>query len=302
MGIAALTAFRHPIPQVVNDADNGFGGFASFIFNPDAKNQYRLVTSLRRDYYQIPIDPIPIQFGNQILESSGDPSSGLHDAEVEPDGYATFSWIHTFNPQTLLTVSPFYHYNGADYYGGANDYPVISTVYQNANYAGAQTVLNRTFWKNDLQAGFYSFFQHQYNYFDNEYTDGTPNVSASSVGVNGGVVAEFINDKFKVAPWLTLIAGLRTTQFDSTSLSEHATDPRLGGDMRIPRLNWVFSGFYGYYYQAPPLSTARGAMHRLAGAAKIRQYQFQFSPARRARHSVAVWGHNSVSQLDPQRQ
>ena len=44
---------------MVNDAVNGFGGFASFIFNPDAKNQYRLVTSLRRDYYQIPIDPDP---------------------------------------------------------------------------------------------------------------------------------------------------------------------------------------------------------------------------------------------------
>src|ERR1700761_2925290 len=35
-----------PIPQVVNDAENGFGGFASFIFNPDPKNQYRLLTPL----------------------------------------------------------------------------------------------------------------------------------------------------------------------------------------------------------------------------------------------------------------
>ena len=30
-----------PIPQVVNDAANGVGGFASFIFNPDPKNQFR---------------------------------------------------------------------------------------------------------------------------------------------------------------------------------------------------------------------------------------------------------------------
>ncbi len=56
-----------PIPQVVNDAVNGFGGFASFIFNPDPKNQYRLVTSLRRDYYQIPIDPDPDSVGNSGL-------------------------------------------------------------------------------------------------------------------------------------------------------------------------------------------------------------------------------------------
>jgi Carboxypeptidase regulatory-like domain/TonB dependent receptor/TonB-dependent Receptor Plug Domain len=239
-----------PVPQVVNDAVNGFGGFASFIFNPDAKNQYRLVTSLRRDYYQIPIDPDPNSLGNQVY-----PSSGLHDAEIEPDGYATFSWVHTFDPNKLLTVSPFYHYNGADYKGGANDYPVISTVNQDANYVGMQTALNYNFRKNDLQAGVYGFFQHQSNYFNNIYTDGTPNVPSSSVAVNGGVVSEFINDKFKITPWFTLITGLRLTQFNG-SVSENATDPRFGAALKIPRLNWIVNGFYGYYYQAPPLATA----------------------------------------------
>jgi len=256
-----------PIPQVVNDAVNGYGGFASFIFNPDAKNQYRLVTSLRQDYYQIPIDPNPNSAGNQIY-----PSSGLHDAEREPDGYATFSWIHTFNPKTLLTVSPFYHYNGADYQGGATDYPVISIVNQNASYAGAQSALNLNFWKNDLQAGVYGFGQHQYTYFNNDFTDGTPNVPASSIGVNGGIVSEFINDKFKVTPWFTLITGFRATQFNST-ISETATDPRFGAALRIPRLNWVFTGFYGYYYQAPPLSTATGPLLNLANG-----QNFTFSP------------------------
>ena len=111
-----------PIGDVVHDASNGFGGFASFIFNPDPQNQFRLVTQLRRDYYQIPIDPNPNSSGNLILEESGDsPSYGLRDSETEPDGYVTFSWVHTFNPNTLITVSPFYHYNGADYHGGADD-------------------------------------------------------------------------------------------------------------------------------------------------------------------------------------
>ncbi len=247
-----------PIPQVVNDAANGIGGFASLIFNPDPKNQYRLVGSLRRDYYQIPIDPNPDSITNSIY-----PSYGLHDAEVEPDGYATFSWVHTFDPNTLLTVSPFYHYNGADYRGGPNDFPVISRVTQTAQYGGAQAALNANFRRNDLQAGVYGFAQHQYNYFFNEYTDGTPNVPASSIGVNGGVAAFFINDKFKVTPWLTLIAGLRQTSFSAT-ISEHATDPRLGAAIRIPRLNWVFRGFYGYYYQAPPLSTATSQLQTLA--------------------------------------
>jgi Carboxypeptidase regulatory-like domain/TonB dependent receptor/TonB-dependent Receptor Plug Domain len=267
-GNRSAYGLQTPIPQVVNDAVNGFGGFASFIFNPDAKNQYRLVASLRRDYYQIPIDPNPNSPGNLILESSGEsPSYGLHDAEREPDGYVTFSLIHTFSPNTLLTVSPFYHYNGADYNGGPNDTPVISTVYQNANYAGAQMAFNQNFWKNDLQAGLYSFGQHQYNYFYNYFpspTPSTPNVAPSSIGVNGGVVSEFVNDKFKMTPWFTLIAGLRETEFDSTSISEHASDPRFGAALRVPRLNWVFSGFYGYYYQAPPLSTATGSLAILA--------------------------------------
>jgi len=252
-----------PIPQVVHDAVNGFGGFASFLFNPDAKNQYRVVMSLRRDYFQIPIDPDPNSTGNQIY-----PSSGLRDAEREPDGYATFSWIHTFNSNTLLSVSPFYHYNGADYEGGPNDYPVISTVNQNASYAGAQTALHETFWKNDLQAGVYGFGQHQYNYFNNVYTDGTANVPASSISVNGGVVSEFINDKFKITPWFTLITGFRATQFKST-ISETANDPRFGAALRIPRLNWVLTGFYGYYYQAPPLVTATGPLLDLANGQNL---------------------------------
>ena len=266
-GNRSAYGLQTPIPQAVNDAVNGYGGFASFIFNPDAKNQYRLVTSLRRDYYQIPIDPDPNSIGNQVY-----PSSGLHDAESEPDGYVTFSWVRTFSPNTLLTVSPFYHYNGADYNGGPNDTPVISTVYQNANYKGAQIALNQNFWKNDLQAGLYSFGQHQSNYFENNYTDGTPIVPSSSIGVSGGVVSEFINDKFKVTPWFTLIAGLRETQFDAT-LSEHASDPRLGAALRVPRLNWVLSGFYGYYYQAPPLSTATGPLLDLANG-----QNFTFAP------------------------
>jgi hypothetical protein len=247
-----------PIPQAVHDAANGYGGFASFIFNPDPRNQYRVVASLRQDYYQIPIDPNPNSSGSQVYKSYG-----LRDGEREPDGYATFSWVHTFNASALLTVSPFYHYNDANYKGGANDYPVISTVNQTANYAGMQATLSATLGKNDLQAGVYGFGQHQYNYFYNQYTDGTPNVAPSSVGVNGGVTAVFVNEKFKATPWITFIAGLRETAFHG-SISENATDPRVGVAVSVPRLNWVFRGFYGYFYQAPPLSTATSELQDLA--------------------------------------
>src|SRR5580704_15700367 len=63
-----------PIPQVTHDADNGYGGFASFIFNPNSKNQFRVVGSLRQDYYQMPLDPNPTSVGNSVY-----PSYGLRD-------------------------------------------------------------------------------------------------------------------------------------------------------------------------------------------------------------------------------
>ncbi len=254
-----------PIGQVVHDAENGFGGFASFIFNASASNQFRAVVSLRQDYYQIPIDPNPNSSGNQIY-----PSYGLQDSEREPDGYVTFSWVHTFNPNLLLTVSPFYHYNQASYSGGLNDVPVISTVHQTANYGGAQASLNITTLKNnDIQAGVYGFAQHQNNFFNNAFTDCAPNCQnygASSAAVTGGLIEEYISDRFKVTSWLTLIAGLRESHFTTSGVIENATDPRFGGALRIPKLNWAFHAFYGKFYQAPPLLTATGPLLNLASS------------------------------------
>jgi Carboxypeptidase regulatory-like domain/TonB dependent receptor/TonB-dependent Receptor Plug Domain len=268
-----------PIGQVVHDAENGYGGFASFIYNPGSQNQFRLVTSLREDYYQIPIDPNPNSPGNQVY-----PSYGLRDGEHESDGYVAFSWIHTFNPNLLLTVSPFYHYNSADYQGGANDFPVISTVNQAANYAGLQAAVNADVWKNNIEAGVYGFGQHQSNYFNNVFTDGSQNFPASSIALNGGLASVFLNDKFKVTSWLTLIAGLRQTHFTADTV-ENATDPRFGVTLKIPRLNWVFRAFYGDYYQAPPLVTATGPLLDLANS-----QNFTFAPLRGERDEEHQFG------------
>jgi hypothetical protein len=262
---------QSPIGQVVHDAENGYGGFASFIFNANPSNQLRLVASLRQDYYQIPVDPTPNSSGNQVY-----PSYGLHDSEREPDGYVTGSWVHTFNPTLLLTVSPFYNYNQASYNGGAKDVPVISTVQQTANYVGAQASLDVTTVKNnDLQVGVYGFVQHQSNYFNNVFTgcgDSCQNFGASSASVTGGLGEAFISDRFKVTSWLTLIAGLRQSHFAApgagteAGVIENATDPRFGISIRIPRIHWVFHAFYGKYYQAPPLLTATGPLLDLASS------------------------------------
>jgi len=257
-----------PIGAVYHDAENGYGGFASLIFNANSSNQFRLVASLRQDYYQIPIDPDPNSAGNQVY-----PSYGLRDTEREPDGYAAFSWVHTFNPNVLLTVSPFYHYNQASYEASPNDVPVATNVDQTANYGGAQATLGATIAKtNDVEIGAYGFVQRQSNYFNNTFTDCAPdcsNFGPSSAAVTGGLIEEFISDRFKVTPWLTLIAGVRESHFSGASIVENATDPRLGVAVRVPFLNWVFRGFWGKYYQAPPLLTATGPLLDLADSQSL---------------------------------
>lgn len=270
-----------PIGQVVHDTENGFGGFASFIFNPSSNNQFRLVTSLRRDYYQIPVDPDPNSVGNQQLVTAGAaPSNGLRDNESEPDGYVTFSWIHTFNPNLLLTVSPFYHYNKASYNASPNDTPVITNVDQTSNYGGMQAALDATVWKNNVQVGVYGFVQHQKNFFSNVCTQPSSacvTTPPTSAAVTGGLGEAFVSDKFKVTSWLTLIAGVRQSHFASPSVGvlrqivENATDPRFGVAVKVPRLNWVFRAFFGDFYQAPPLLTATGP---LLGSATAQGFAF----------------------------
>src|SRR6266404_5168539 len=46
-----------PVPRIINDQAAGLGAFGSIIFNKSANDQLRLVTSVRGDHYQVPIDP-----------------------------------------------------------------------------------------------------------------------------------------------------------------------------------------------------------------------------------------------------
>ena len=252
-----------PIGQVFHDAQNGYGGFASFIFNPHPGNQFRLVTSLRQDYYQIPYDPDGNSTGNQIYDTSQ-----LRDGQHETDGYVAFSWVRTFNSNTLLTVSPFYHYNRADYQGAQSDFPVITSADQAAHYEGLQATFAADIWRNDIQAGVYGFAQHQNNFFGNQFTNGSENFPSSSAGITGGLASVFIDDKFKATSWLTVIAGLRETHF-TADIVENATDPRVGVAIKVPRLNWVLRAFYGDFYQAPPLLTATGPLLALANSQNL---------------------------------
>ena len=260
-----------PISQVVHDAGNGYGGFGSFIFNVDPSNQLRLVTALRKDDYQIPYDP---NFND--LESSQFDSSGLRDADHESDTVINASWVHTFNSKLMLTVSPLFHRNSADYESAPNDYPTATTDRHSSIYAGGQVSFSANFNRNDLQVGFYGFHQNdrqQLGILFNCPANGDPHFappdcdrdpfSTDSEPASGGVGTFFFDEKFKPFSWLTLSAGLRPTHFGGSGVSENAISPRFGATATLPRLHWTFRAFYGHYYQAPPLLTASGSLLQL---------------------------------------
>ncbi len=233
-----------PGPDVLHDRVWGLGGMATFIYNPDANNQFRLLSLVRHDDYQIPNDPDA-------------QAAGIRDQENERDSLATLSWVHTFRPGLTLTTSPFYHFNRASYVGAPADTPLSTTQRRTSQYGGAQVALNLLTQKHNASVGVYGFGQHDDESVDLIANDGSGLSLADRQATTGHLEALFLEDQYKALSWLTLTAGVRLTHFTG-AISENAASPRLGGAIRIPRLNWVLRGFWGEYYQAPPLSTVTG--------------------------------------------
>ena len=68
--------------------------------------------------------------------------------------------MHTFQPGLLLTISPFYHYNRANYDGDPNETPISTTQHRASQYAGSQIALSAVAKKHNVSIGLYGFGQH----------------------------------------------------------------------------------------------------------------------------------------------
>ena len=245
-----------PTTAVIHDAANGIGGFTSLIYNADSQDQFRLVAQLRRDFYQVPFDP----------NDPGTQGQFLRDANRENDSFVTFSWVRTFSPGLMLTISPFYHYNSANYQSTLQDFPSSATEDRSSKYEGGQATLSWIKNRSNLRVGLYGFAQQDEQLFGLICHDAAQceNVDPpESHSPNGSLAAVYAEEQFKATPWLTLNAGLRQTHF-SGGVIENASSPRVGASLRIPKLNWVFRAFYGHFYQAPPLLTVSGPLLQAA--------------------------------------
>jgi outer membrane receptor protein involved in Fe transport len=259
-----------PVTDNFHNQTSGLGGFASLIFNRTPADQFRVMTSLRGDHYQVPNDP-------------EQQSAGVRDIQDERDAFVNFSWLHTAGPGIVFTVSPFYHFNRAHYDGQGGD-TVIPDDDRGSNYFGGvvSAALNRG--RHNARLGFQGFGQRDNHFFGLVTVDGSnPPLSQRQIQ-QGEVESLFLEDQYKATPWLTLNGGVRLTHF-AGQLTETKADPRVGAAIQIPKLGWVLRGFYGRYYQAPPLLTVSGPLLDVAA-----QQGFDFLPLRGERDEQMNYG------------
>jgi outer membrane receptor for ferrienterochelin and colicin len=235
-----------PSSSVIHDLASGVGGFGSLIYNATPSDQLRFVMSLRKDHYQIPNTP------------EGQ-AAGFRDLDRESDAFANVSWVHTFSPATTLRVSPFYHFNRADFAGWPGD-PIVTNDNRASSYFGLQGTLSAVAGRHNARGGFQVLGQRDHTRFGLQ----SGNLSLSQQqNASGNAEVLFLEDEFRPASWLTLNGGLRLTRFAGL-LTEHQADPRVGAAILIPRLHWVLRGYYARYYQPPPLDTVSGPLLELA--------------------------------------
>jgi hypothetical protein len=242
-----------PVSQVIHDATHGYGAFTNLQYEPSEQDEVTLIAQLRQDVYQIPDCTAAVLADDPgCLGQSG-------DVQGEADNFAVLSWAHTFTSNAVLTSSLVYHFDRADYDGGAGDYPTITTYHHSSQYEGAEEQLKWNISRNHLDVGLFGFAQQDQADFNLAFTDGSSPTLRELESPTGELVAAWLQDTFEVTRWLNLSAGVRQSHFEG-SFTENATDPRLGATVQLPRLDWVLSAFWGKYYQAPPLETLTGPL------------------------------------------
>lgn len=245
-----------PVPQIIHDSENGYGGFATLIFDATPQDQLRLVLSARHDNYNIPNNP-----GDQ-----------LDDVQRETDSFAILSWVRTLNSDAVLTTSLFAHFNAADLDAAPNDFPISTTDQRSSTYIGGQETLRLHVTQNDIQIGALGFSQHDTDVFNVLFNDQSNPTGDSMVyarsSPTGSLEAVYVEDTYKPTSWLSVMGGVRQTHF-SGGIDEDATSPRLGATVRLPGVNWLLRGFWGKFYQAPPLTTLSGPLLQYVQASDL---------------------------------
>jgi hypothetical protein len=252
-----------PIPEILHDSANSQSGLVSVIRNQTAKDQIRIDGQLRQDYFDVPYDPNAADYE---CTSQYYCSYGLRDAQRERDAFAIFNWVHTISERALVSVAPFYHWNQSNYDSNPVDLPVATTWHQNSNYAGAQADAKFDVGWNSFSGGLYSFVQKENDLFGVVVNNGSgPSQPNTPGNASAGLVSFYVADNLRLGKYVTLLGGQRFSIYRAW-LNETAIYPRIGATVLVPRLNWVFRGFYGHFFQPAPILTVSSSVLNYASS------------------------------------
>ncbi len=262
-----------PIPDIYHNATNSAGAFASLIRNQTANDQLRVDGQFRHDFFQVPYDPSQTDY-----ECASDYycSWGLRDAQTETDAFVIANWVHTFSPKALISFAPFYHYNQSNYDSLPSDFPVATTWYQGSNYIGGQVDAHDNIGPNSFSGGAYTFYQGENDLFGTIVNDGSAPSQPDTRSKAGAALFEFyLADHLRLGRYVTLLGGERFSIYRA-GVNETAIYPRIGATVEIPRLHWVFRGFYGHFFQPAPIQTVSSSV--LNYAAELPDGENTFTP------------------------
>jgi hypothetical protein len=238
---------RVDIP-VLHDEAHSFSGFTSLVYKKSDHDQFRFVTAARTDRYNVP----------NIVEQE---AQGIDDREVATDAFGNFTWLHTSDNGSVLTVSPYYHFNRLEYVGGQSD-PLITNDDRGSNYVGGYASWAKALGNHTLRVGTDSFAERDNTIFSLRSTVGARLAITETELLWAGVVSAFVEDSFRANNWLTLNGGVRDEHFNGT-LDENGVSPRVGAAISIPHVG-VLRASYSRYYQHPQTSTISGPVLQFA--------------------------------------
>jgi len=240
-----------PVSQVIHGQESGAGGFLSLLYNPTPKDQFRWITSLRGDHYQIPNTP-------------DQEAAGIRDLDLERDYLVGFNWAHSLSDGVVFSLTPYFHFNSAQYLSGPLDTPFILNDNVRSDYLGVRSVLQVEKKRYNARAGVEAWAQRDNVFFGLAANPGGQVLQQTELHWAHSE-SLFLEDQYKLTSWLSLDLGLRVQHYGGL-LNENGFDPRVGAAIRIPRLHWVLHGYYAYYYQPPPLDSLAGPALQFATA------------------------------------
>jgi len=267
-----------PVAQIFHDSTNSQSAFVSVIRNETPRDQLRVNAQYRQDFFQVPYDPNPNDWeqASQYYESYG-----LRDGQTERDSFVLANWVHTLSPKALISFAPFYHFNQADYDSLPTDDPVSTTWHQNSNYVGGQLDVHADAGPNNFSGGLYTFYQAEHDLFGVLVNNGSATSQPNTPGdASAALVEGYVGDHLRLGQYFTLLGGLRLSSYHA-GLDESAIYPRIGATVEIPRLHWVFRGFYGHFFQPAPIQTVSSSVLNYAASLPSGENTFTPIPSER---------------------